>query len=234
MFDRTFDPDQSERKFLLDARDALEVWGSVCKYLGSQQDSDQPALYVRTTYFDTPDFAYYRSARGAVAHRLRLREYATASRRDAAPVPSRDCYLELKQSAGGLRAKTRLRVRPDDVQEKLRQLSDAPLSACVGSLYRRAARTSRDGRLRVTLDDCILFCQPSSPGSPFEVDGATAIAAGPPFVLEVKRGDASPHWLTSVLSRLPEAAEFSKFEAGMRAAAASGLLARAPMHEVAL
>jgi hypothetical protein len=123
--------------------------------------------YSRTTYFDTPDLSYYRSSSGTVKRRLRVREYAVPSDADEPPVVTDGCFLELKQSAGNLRTKTRLALQPGDLPRQLAALTDAPLAPCVATLYRRRALIDAVGQLRVTLDDRLMLCRPRPIGSPF-------------------------------------------------------------------
>ena len=213
---------QHEHKYLLDADAALSVWAAASAHLLPLHDPARPVGFVRTTYFDTRDLAYYRSARGPVARRLRVREYATATAPDEAPRLSDRCFLELKQSAGGLRQKTRIELPPHALAGYLARQPDAPLAPVLTTWYRRTSLSDLDGRLRVTLDDGVCFCAPAAVGSPCTGGPQRVLAREPAFVLEIKRWGDAPAWLGRALRGLDEAVGFSKFSAGMRAAARSG------------
>lgn len=226
--DRELQPEQSERKYVLDAATALAFWSVASERLHAQNKGNaRPVMYVRTTYYDTFAYDYFRSARGPIARRLRVREYAHPNGRRAPAPVLEPCYLELKQSAAGLRSKSRVPMPLREVPRHLARLPDAPLRPCVCSRYRRSALVGGDsgGDLRVTLDDCISFCAPGPLGAPLDPgDPRDVLALGPPFVLEVKTWGAPPAWLAAALAELTEATEFSKFAAGMRAAVRGGLL----------
>lgn len=201
-----------ERKFVLQPGTARAVWAVASGNLTTVDELAAPLLtYVRTTYYDTPDLAYFRSSSGPVARRLRVREYACP---DGEELPTPEvCYLELKQSAGGRRAKTRVALRPDEVAAQLEGFPE-PLAPYVASLYRRRALT--DERVRVTLDDGLLFCRPRPLGSPFsDLAVDDVIARCPALVLEVKLAGDPPSWLARILDLLSEAIGFSKFMFGM-------------------
>lgn len=218
-------PDQRERKFLLDGDTARSFWAVAARHLSPRhQDAARPFAYARTTYYDTVDHAYYRSTRGPIARRLRVREYAAAATAEAIPALSGDCFLELKQSVGGLRAKSRAEIVAADVPARLERMHDAPLLPCLTTWYRRAVLTDGTDRIRVTLDDQLVFCAPVALGSLcVDKQPAHVLAHGPAFVLEVKLWD-QPQWLEQALADIPEAVGFSKFLRGMQAAEARGLL----------
>jgi len=205
--------DERELKFLPDAAAARLVWAIAAQHL-RPQSARGPFTYSRTTYFDTADLAYLRSP----GHRLRVREYSTPTGIDAPPIAEPGCYLELKRSAEGRRAKTRLALRPDQLAAALAAAHPTPLTPWVTTWYRRQALVDGAGRLRLTLDDRLLLCRPRPFGAPFdELTDADEIAPGPAFVLEYKAWAAPPPWLTRALADLPEATGFSKFVLGMRA-----------------
>ncbi len=209
--------DQGERKYLLDAPAAEAFWSIATEHLRPQLDVDaRPVAYSRTTYFDTPDLAYFRStSQGGVARRLRVREYAYSADPDAVPVVGSRCFVELKQSSGGLRSKTRVAVAAADVPAQLVAVAgESALQPCVATWYRRRALTDDTG-LRVTLDDRLLLCKPRPLGSAFAEP--EIVGRGPAFILEVKHWDAPPTWLAHALAGLEEAINFSKFMLGMRA-----------------
>jgi VTC domain-containing protein len=208
---------QHEHKFLLDADAARLVWAAASPHLEPLEDTTRPIAYVRTTYFDTPDLACYRSARGPVARRIRVREYASATSTDEPPRLAERCFLELKRSAGGLRSKTRLEIEPQTLAEVLARDADGPLMPVLTTWYHRRSLADRDGRLRLTLDDGICFCAPATVGGPCALTPPGVLARWPGLVLEIKRWGASPAWLTKALRGHVEAVGFSKFSAGMLA-----------------
>lgn len=210
---------ESERKYLLDADAARAFWEVASAHLRPQYDDcARPVAYSRTTYYDTPDLSYYRSCRGEVARRLRVREYAHAPDPSQPPLVGDRCFVELKQSAGGKRSKTRVAVRADEVPAQVAQLAGMPLSPCVATWYRRRALTDDALRLRVTLDDYLLLCRPRPLGSSFdELSPGEILGRGPDYILELKTWDPFPSWLADALRGLPEAVGFSKFNLGMRA-----------------
>ena len=222
--------DQRERKFLLDAHTAFSFWEIATSYLRPHRpELSRPLAYVRTTYFDTDDFAYFRGHASPTARRLRVREYASAADPHEVPELTGECVVELKQSSAGRRSKSRVKMRPADVSSYLARYAsvhhDSPLSPCMTSWYQRSALTDAHDRLRVTLDSRIRFCAPVTVGS--ECDGVEprgVIAHGPAFVLELKLWDEPPVWLVSALRGVEEAVGFSKFAAGMRAAEECGML----------
>ena len=210
---------QREHKYLLDRNAAVSFWAVAASRLRLDEDPRWPIGYVRTTYFDTTDFAYYRASAGGMSRRNRVRECAAATERRRTPVLTGICVLELKQSSGGRRSKSRLPVAPADVPAQLARFGDRPLVPCLTTWYQRTALTDGSDAVRITLDAHIRFCAPTAVGTPCpSVEPAHVLARGPAFVLEVKLWDAPPAWLARALSGLAEAVGFSKFMAGMRAA----------------
>jgi VTC domain len=212
---------QHEHKYLLDADAARLILAAATAQLQPLEDPARSVAYVRTTYFDTPDLACYRSARGPVASRIRVREYATATTIDEPPRLAERCFLELKRSAGGLRSKTRIAMQPQAVAEELARQVDGPLAAVLTTWYQRWSLADRDGRLRLTVDDGVCFCAPTVLGSPCARTPPGILARWPTLVLEVKRWAESPAWLTRSLRSHVEAVRFSKFTAGMQAKASA-------------
>jgi hypothetical protein len=228
--DRTLE--QRERKFLPEADAARSFWKIASHYLRPEHGSGAVS-YSRTTYFDTPDLAYYRSCGGPVLRRVRVREYAIASDPEGSPRRLDHCYLELKQSNASMRSKVRLRLQPDEVARELATLTDAALAPCVTTWYRRRALVGDDG-LRVTLDDMLLLCRPLPVGSPFgALDDADVIMAGPPLVLEYKHEGTPPTWLTDALSGMREELGFSKFVLGMNAVVSATFTSQTTMQPFA-
>ena len=80
------------------------------------------------------------------------------------------CVLELKQSAAGLRSKSRLTMAPGDVASYLARVAgaraDAALLPCMTTWYQRSALTDPEDRIRITLDRRVRFCVPTPVGSP--------------------------------------------------------------------
>jgi hypothetical protein len=230
---------EHERKFVTPSRSLLGFLSRIADLTTLDvHDPARPVTWNRTTYLDTRDFAYLRSARpGGIARKLRIREYASAP---SSLEPSRLsglCYLELKETGGTFRSKTRVRVapslllrmieRPDIPESELSPtlqvfqqiiLSDRPTPKLT-TWYRRITRVNEDRSLRITIDSDITFAAPMVVGS------ETGLSAAPPSpigrvpfsVVEVKSGGALPDWLRGALAPLHEVQEFSKFRRGMAA-----------------
>ena len=208
--------EQRERKFLPDAGAARSFWKLASARLRPEH-GPRAVSYSRTTYFDTPDLAYYRSCSGPVLRRVRVREYAIASDPEGSPRRLEHCYLELKQSNASMRSKVRLRLHPEEVSREIAALTDAALAPCVTTWYRRRALVGDDG-LRVTLDDLLLLCRPLPVGSPFhQFDSDAVLGRGPALVLECKSAGVPPAWMIDALAGMREEVGFSKFVLGMSA-----------------
>jgi VTC domain-containing protein len=209
---------QRELKYVLDPDAAAAVWARACVRLQPHfQDRARPIAYLRTTYFDTPELTYYRTNDGAVSRRLRVREYANTTDPEGVPILFDVCYLELKQSAGGMRAKLRIPIRPRDAEAHLARLADVMVRPQLTTWYRRSALADRGERLRITLDECLTFCEPVVLGSACSgLEPERVFARGPAFVLEVKAWDEPPAWLRDCLDDVGEATSFSKFMTGMQ------------------
>jgi len=209
---------QGERKFLLEAETARAIWLHASARLQPQLwVANRPITFHRTTYFDTPDHAYLRGT-GPVAQRIRVREYASAAT-DGSPLElERSCYLELKRSANGRRSKTRLEIDAGEVDRHLAQVGEA-LLPCLTTWYQRAALTDDTESVRITLDTEIHYCPPQQIGAPCGAAPAAFARLSSP-ILEVKTWGPLPGWLRALVRSLEEATDFSKFRAGMQAAAA--------------
>lgn len=207
---------QGERKFLLEAETARDIWLRASERLRPHLwNSARPISYHRTTYFDTPDHAYFRGT-GPIAQRIRVREYATATGPGAPLELERSCYLELKRSAAGRRSKTRLELPAEEIDRHLAHVGER-LLPCLTTWYRRAALTDATETIRITLDTDIHYCPPQQIGAPCgAAPDAFARASSP--ILEIKAWGPLPDWLRDLVRTLEEATEFSKFRAGMRAA----------------
>jgi hypothetical protein len=212
-----FPATESERKFLLDAETASDIWHRAGHHLQPQvRDAARPVTYHRTTYFDTPDHAYFRGA-GEVATRVRVREYATAAQDGEALQLMRPCFLELKQSSHGLRRKSRVQIDGPELWGQLSRFCERGLAPCLTTWYRRAALTDPSEWIRMTLDMDLRYCAPEEIGAPC-LTPATEFARASSLVLEVKTWGPLPAWLRALVRELEEAADFSKFRAGMQAA----------------
>jgi hypothetical protein len=212
-----FPATESERKFLLDADAANDIWQRASRRLQPQvRDAARPVTYHRTTYFDTPDHAYFRGT-GPVATRVRVREYATAAHAGEALQLMRPCFLELKQSAHGLRKKARMEIDGADLDDQLTRFCGQGLLPCLTTWYRRSALTDRGEQIRMTLDMDLRYCAPQEIGAACRMP-ATEFARASALVLEIKTWGPLPGWLRALVRQLEEAADFSKFRAGMEAA----------------
>lgn len=209
---------QGERKFLLEAEIARQIWLQASVRLRPHLwDAGRPITFHRTTYFDTPDHAYFRGT-GPVAQRIRVREYASAST-DGSPLElERSCYFELKRSAHGRRSKMRLEIEADEVGRHVAQVGET-LLPCLTTWYQRAALTNDTESIRITLDTDIHYCPPQQIGAPCGAAPAAFARAGSP-ILEIKTWGPLPRWLRSLVRSIEEATDFSKFRAGMQAATA--------------
>ena len=208
---------QGERKFLLEAETAREIWLRASARLRPQLwVTDRPITFHRTTYFDTPDHAYFHGT-GPISQRIRVREYASA-RANGCPLElERSCYLELKRSAHGRRSKTRFELEAGQVDRHLAQVGES-LLPCLTTWYQRAALTDDTESIRITLDTDIQYCPPQQIGAPCGSAPAAFARAGTP-ILEIKTWGPLPAWLRALVRSLEEATGFSKFRAGMEAAA---------------
>ena len=234
------DPFERERRFLLSRDQTLTFLGAVgSKCVQERYDRSRALAFTRTTYLDTPDLSYFRSCAQGVARRLRVREYAVASTLQEIPQLTGICCLELKQSTGSARAKVRFSAAPhtlrrilageaqfdidDDSPSQLMALSTLraelagrQVAPCLTTWYRRTCLTGEDGRVRITLDQDLSFCQPEALGD----DGAAVarvVARGPERILEVKFFGEEPAWLARATAPLTAAPSFSKFRMGMLA-----------------
>ena len=227
---------EQERKFLVDEAAALAFLRTIAPHVEPLvHDPARPAAWNRTTYFDTDDLAYLRGG----WRRLRVREYASAEHDDAPPRLTGDCWLELKETEGTTRAKSRFRA-PARVIAELVERGERPasgdddalavLAACfredrprpvMTSWYRRAAwtATARTG-LRITLDRNVEFGPPAEIGA--GARPATTTARVPGLILEVKHAlDDAPGWLLAALAEVPPQAPLSKYRLGMELVAAA-------------
>lgn len=232
-----------EQRFLLTHAQTVAFLRAVSAHtMPELHDRARPLSFTRTTYLDSVDLAYLRSCAGRVARRLRLREYAAASTLLEPPLLTGDCFLELKESAGTVRSKIRL-AAPRYVLERIIEgsididsgldcLADAgaknALAAlraeiaarrpvpCLTTWYRRASLSGEDGRVRLTLDQGLSFCEPQPLGDPGDdARPSGVIARGPARVLEVKLHGQRPAWLEQATAGLAPAPSFSKFQMGM-------------------
>jgi hypothetical protein len=239
------DPFEHEQRFILTRAQAAAFYAAVGpRALLELYDDERPISYTRTTYLDTDDFTYFRSCEGPVTRRLRIREYAAAARLGETPVLSGSCFLELKQNAGTSRSKIRLEAPSAVMQALLGGVSGSPpdptldsieplraagilrheltaagrMAPRLSTLYRRTCMSGEGGRVRITLDENLIFCRPQPIGSPGQPAPARdVIATGPARVLEIKHWGDTPDWLARAIDGLSPAPTFSKFRVGMLA-----------------
>jgi hypothetical protein len=241
--DREREAFEIEQRFLLTHAQTVAFLRAVSAHTVPElHDRARPLSFTRTTYLDSVDLAYLRSCAGRVARRLRLREYALASTLVEPPLLTGDCFFELKESAGTVRSKIRL-AAPRVVVERIidgtlevdsaldclaepgAQEALAALQAeiaarrpipCLTTWYRRSSLTADDGRVRLTLDQGLSFCEPQQLGDAGDVATPSGvIARGPARILEIKRHGCSPAWLEQATAGLVPAPSFSKFQMGM-------------------
>lgn len=241
--DRELGAFEIEQRFLLTHAQTVAFLRAVSAHIVPElHDRARPLSFTRTTYLDSVDLAYLRSCAGRVARRLRLREYAVASTLLEPPLLTGDCFLELKESAGPVRSKIRL-AAPRLVVERIIDGSletDSALDClaapgakealaalraeiaarrpipCLTTWYRRSSLTGEDGRVRITLDQGLSFCEPQHLGDAGEVATPSGVVArGPARILEVKRHGQPPAWLERATAGLVPAPSFSKFQMGM-------------------
>lgn len=222
----TATPRESERKFVvsplvagrflarIESRTALEI-----------ADPARPVEFNRTTYFDTADLAFLRSSRTGLARKLRVREYASACAEGVPPEPTR-AFLELKESGGGFRSKTRVRLDAT-IAALLETAPESPSLSMFRRLfaeqrpvpmlttrYRRVRRNCLESPVRVTVDSEVCFMTPVEPGSP--IDFRRRAVRFSHAIVEVKAASEIPPWLLAELDPASEEGTFSKFEHGMR------------------
>lgn len=237
-------PLEVELKFLVGERAAETFLAAVAPRLVAEiHDPSRPVAYSRTTYLDTAGLDDFRAAAAGVARHVRIRQYASAVTPGAPISLGSACFLELKESAGGVREKLRLAASPElcarllagDLDEltarrvfsnpTLRRLHravrDDARAPRVAVWYRRTACRG-DGEVRITLDQDVTYCRPESLGSAgAEAGPRQPIGTGPERILEVKFRGAPPSWLAVALRALPQPARFSKFRQAMGFASAS-------------
>ena len=241
--DRDLDAFETEQRFLLTRAQTVAFLRAVSTHTVPElHDCARPLSFTRTTYLDSVDLAYLRSCAGRVARRLRLREYALASTLVEPPLLTGQCFLELKQSAGAVRSKLRLeaprytleRILDGSIEanEAIISIADADRQAalaalraevaarrpvpCLTTWYRRSSLSGENGRVRITLDQGLSFCEPQRLGD--AGDDATpgeVIARGPGRILEIKLHGEPPAWLARATAGLVAAPAFSKFQMGM-------------------
>jgi len=240
--DRNLDGFEIEQRFLLTRAQTVAFLRAVSTHAVPELlDRARPLSFTRTMYLDSVDLAYLRSCAGRVARRLRLREYAVASNLIEPPLLTGQCFLELKQSAGAVRTKLRLAapretldrildgslddgealaILDDDGQAALMALR-AEIAArrpvpCLTTWYRRSSISGENGRVRITLDQGLSFCEPQRLGDPGDVaTPSEVIARGPARILELKLHGEPPAWLARATAGLVAAPAFSKFQMGM-------------------
>jgi hypothetical protein len=229
---------RSEHRFVVSRALAEQVMAQVEARLAAEvHDPARPISHTRTTYFDTPRQALFRSL--SPDCRVRLREYGAAAPADATPRLSEISFLELKSIEGSWRTKVRLRLPaghglhcPDRFRAAWQRLlvdlpagfalphglRDADLVPRVTTVYRRRAWVSDDGALRVTLDADLAGTSPILVAeAPERFTPGTAIGFGQDRILEVKAVGAVPGWLERATARIGSSISFSKFRWGVAA-----------------
>src|SRR5581483_371655 len=150
------------------------------------------------------------------------------------------CFLELKESAGSVRSKIRLGASPRLLERIVDGSSDADIAnalddharaalatlraeiaarrpvRCLTTWYRRSCLSGENGRVRITLDQGLSFCEPHRLGESGENATPNEILArGPARILEIKLQGEPPPWLARATAGLTPAPAFSKFQMGM-------------------
>ncbi|MBN1210127.1 MAG: VTC domain-containing protein [Myxococcaceae bacterium] len=203
---------------------ATQAFTEPCVY-----EPGRPYAFTRTTYFDTEGLSLLASSGTGCAQRLRLREYAEAAELTRPPVLTGLRYLEVKATTGARRMKSRRPVSAEEadallggtplpagsaVGSLLRQLTHAPVRPWVTTWYRRTTRVNSDGRVRITLDEDLLFALPPDPAGHAPPARPLKHASCP--LLEVKWAGRAPPWLEqSLLPLAGSESHGSKFEQGM-------------------
>ena len=104
-----------------------------------------------------------------------------------------------------------------DLDGHLSRFCGDGLQPCLTTWYRRAALTDPSEWIRMTLDMDLRYCAPEAIGAPCRTP-SNEFARASSLVLEVKTWGPLPAWLRALVRELEEAADFSKFRAGMQAA----------------
>jgi hypothetical protein len=244
------EPFDHERRFVLTEAEADDFRAQIASVTAPVvYDPQRPVAFTRTTYLDTEDLAYYRASEGPVVRRLRIREYASALALGDPPILSGACFLEYKESMGPVRTKARLAVPPWLIARILADQGELPgrwraegrgasvlrrarheLHGCqwaprLTTFYRRSSFMGEAGRVRVTIDEGIVFCRPCAIGHVGEVAPPGDVIAGfGDRLLEIKHHGVAPTWILKATERLVEAPSLSKFRMGMAALVGAGML----------
>src|SRR6185369_6110201 len=247
------DPFEHEQRFLLTQDQALTFLVEIHPRVALElYDRARPISFTRTTYLDTDDYSYLRSCDGPTARRLRVREYAYARNFADTPVLSGICFLELKQNAGTTRSKVRLSAPAETLELIIRgravmdisghgeasdgerltaaaaianELAAHRVSPRLTTWYRRTCLAAEGGRVRITMDEGLLFCRPQPLGRPGQaVAPVDVVGYGPARILEIKHWGDEPGWLSQATAELSPAPSFSKFRMGMAGLLPSGIV----------
>jgi len=98
------------------------------------------------------------------------------------------------------------------------ELAAGRLAPRLSTMYRRTCMTGEGGRVRITLDEGLIFSLPQPIGAAGEPAPARdVVATGPARVLEIKHWGETPEWLARAVDGLSPAPSFSKFRVGMLA-----------------
>jgi hypothetical protein len=240
---------RQEIKYLFAPEVAVRVIAKVGAAIPAKIIDGQPFSHRVSAYLDAPDRELARQglALGSQALKLRVKEYYQVV--DGAPQAGAKCYVEVKVRLGAMVEKSRFRVSRDGVLAALRDGPPAaedeesrvaiesfeavrkgrPLAPAIVAHYTRWTYQDPESKLRVTLDKGTSFhLPPAGLYTPAAPTGARA-ALPPPletearWIVEVKSLGPAPPWLEDALEGA-EPADYSKFVAGLKAAARLGLL----------
>jgi len=109
------------------------------------------------------------------------------------------------------------------------ELAAGRMAPRLSTMYRRTCMTGEGGRVRITLDEGLIFSLPQPIGAAGEPAPARdVVATGPARVLEIKHWGETPEWLARAVDGLSPAPSFSKFRVGMLALRQHGLAPALP------
>lgn len=225
---------EHEYRYLLSSPSARQLVDTVSKHLSLDvYDSSRPVAYSHTTYYDTPNQSCWLGELSGSGERVRVRQYASAATTTSQPIASSLAYLEFKRSADSFREKIRYSRPCAELRELLSRDSISPLPA--QKLARELATQIRQGELspvfstwyrrismsqesvRVTIDENVVFCQPSAiknEGEGLNPPATCGRVSG--RIVEIKHRGVIPHWLEKATERLSGAESVSKFQRGMK------------------
>jgi hypothetical protein len=223
-----------ELKYLITAAKRDDLLPEIQERMKTDPEGSSTGVYLITSlYFDTPDFAFFRSKIDGIKYRrkLRIRAYGTP-----APDSNPTVMVEIKQRINRTVQKRRLALPLEhayalcagtappladardaevaaEVEFLVRSMHLVP--ACTISYVRQAFMGGiYEPGLRVTFDYA-LWCKGSSGGLLGSGDRYSLLAPNA-VVLEVKANDAVPMWVSRMLARHSVSlSRFSKYCAGL-------------------